>query len=131
MQMSWPNFPLYELTCSCCGKLNPNPEFIELMDDVQTLRNIMKIPFNITSAYRCPNHPIEAAKVAAGKPLGRHTIAAIDINLHHSEVYDTLEQAIIMDCFTGIGLNQRGEYKDRFIHLDQRPVEERTIWTYN
>lgn len=119
--MYWQNFSAIELQCSCCGKSNPNPEFKELMDKVQILRDRVGFPLKVTSAYRCANHPIEAEK---DKP-GSHNLAAIDLAVSKAEAYKVLYNAMELG-FTGIGVQQKG--KGRFIHLDLRGQE--TIWSY-
>jgi hypothetical protein len=123
MKSDWKNFTKEELSCSCCNEQNPNLEFRELMDIVQEMREELGFPFEVSSAYRCENHHIEAAK---DKP-GMHSIAAIDIRVHSERAYDLMEAAIAKG-FTGIGFSQKGDHKYRFIHLDMR--EERDVWSY-
>lgn len=120
----WPNFTLEELTCSCCNAFNPHTEFIFMMDNVQILRTELKYPFPVTAAYRCPLHPIEAKKE---KP-GQHYYAAVDINVWGYEAYRLVQRAMNMGVFGGIGINQKGPLKERFIHLDSRITK--TIWSY-
>lgn len=120
----WPNFTEAELACKCCGEMNPNIEFVELMDEIQEMREELKFPFNITSSYRCPVHPIEADK---SKP-GQHAIAAVDINVHGDRALQLIECALKRG-FTGIGVNQQGPLSGRFIHLDMRDGE-RKLWSY-
>ncbi len=129
LRTSWPNFSEKELKCSCCGKTNPNPEFVELMDKVQQLRDQLGFGLAVSSAYRCENHPIEAEKIAKGKTGGEHTRAAIDLKVSYNNSYKLLEEALRMR-FTGIGINQKGETYQRFIHLDLRPQEQATVWSY-
>lgn len=120
----WANFTNDELDCSCCGDENTSLEFRELMDEVQEMREELGFSFPVTSGYRCLNHPIEANK---SKP-GQHSIAAIDINVYGEEAVSLIESAL-QKGFTGIGVNQHGSYKQRFIHLDMRDGP-RTIWSY-
>jgi uncharacterized protein YcbK (DUF882 family) len=111
-----------ELRCQCgCGKLNPDPRFSVFMDRVQVLREQYGKPLTVTSAYRCPKHPIEAKKAVAGQ----HTIAAIDLGVSRSDAHEILRLAFLLG-FTGIGVNQKGNH--RFIHLDDREVP--TVWSY-
>lgn len=121
MKISWKDFSARELQCSCCGKLNPNREFIVLMNMVQDLRDRVGFPMAVTSAYRCKNHPIEAKKASPGQ----HSIAAIDLGVSREKAYIVLREAMKMG-FTGIGVNQKGG--GRFIHLDIR--ENPTVWSY-
>ena len=120
---SWRNFNEGELACSCCGEQNPNIEFVELMDMVQELRDIVGFPLPVSSAYRCESHPIERAK----KKPGQHNIAAIDLAVGYGQAHTVLKAAMLMG-FTGVGINQKGN--GRFIHLDLRDPDLATVWTY-
>lgn len=117
----WKNFSDKELACQHTGLLNPNKEFITLMDMVQELRERLGFPMPVTSAYRHPTHPIESKKSKGGQ----HTIAAIDLGVSRERAYDVLKEALDMG-FTGIGVNQIGG--GRFIHLDLR--KQATVWSY-
>lgn len=116
------NFTDDELGCKCgCATLNTHPKFIKLMANVQTLRSQYGKPLRITSAYRCPKHPIEAAKAKAGQ----HSIAAIDLGVSRTDAHEVIRLAMLLG-FTGLGVNQKGG--QRFIHLDNRDVP--TVWSY-
>jgi len=121
----WKNFPDDELRCSHTGLLNPNREFIVLMDHIQVLRDTLGFSLPISSGYRHETHPIEAKKIAKGKPAGEHTRAAVDIAVSREQAYIVLRKALEMG-FSGIGINQKG--KGRFIHLDIR--KNPTLWSY-
>lgn len=120
----WKSFTDEELNCHCCGEENTSLEFRELMDEIQEMRDELGFPFPVTSAYRCKDHPIEAKK----DKFGAHNIAAIDINVYGEKAVRLIELAL-QKGFTGIGVNQTGPYKQRFIHLDMRDGP-RTIWSY-
>ncbi|HAT8542817.1 TPA: D-Ala-D-Ala carboxypeptidase family metallohydrolase [Vibrio vulnificus] len=118
----WANFSDKELRCKCgCNQSNPNIEFVQLIDKVQLIRQILGVPIPVSSAYRCINHPEERNKAKAGW----HTKAAIDLAVSREVAYKVLELAFIFGI-KGIGINQKGE--GRFIHLDMRP--ELAIWSY-
>jgi len=98
-----------ELQCSHCQKDGINSEF---MEKVSALRKQLGFPFIVTSAYRCPEHPIEARKAS----VGAHTTGrAIDIGVSGMSAYLVLQGALKAG-FRGIGVQQKGE--GRFIHLD-------------
>lgn len=124
MKTEWKNFTSNELNCSCCNEPNTSLEFRELMDDIQDMRDELGFAFNVTSAYRCPDHPIEAKK----DKYGMHTIAAIDINIYGDEALQLMKLALDKG-FTGIGIKQKGPYNKRFIHLDKREGL-RKLWSY-
>lgn len=120
----WKNFTKSDLICKYTGKENPNVvEFTKFMDMVQEMRGELGFPFYIASCYRDPTHPEEAKKV---KP-GQHSRAAIDIRVDPENYYKLLKKAIEKG-FTGIGINCKGAYKNRFIHLDNREIP--SVWSY-
>jgi zinc D-Ala-D-Ala carboxypeptidase len=130
--MTWENFDYVEFACSHCGE-NEMSEFV--IDHLQKLRNECDFPFIITSGYRCPEHPIEAAKSAPGP---HSTGLAVDIGVSHKEALSVLFAAVLtnaeaeMSIWQGFGINQKGG--SRFIHLDQCDENERRprphIWSY-
>jgi len=115
-----------ELKCSHCGKSGMDSNF---MARIEALREQLGFPFPVNSAYRCPEHPIEARKSKAGAHSTGH---AIDIGVQGQKAH-TLLDAALEAGFTGIGINQKGS-SGRFIHLDdienspQRPRP--TVWSY-
>lgn len=120
--MKYKYFTETELACSHCGKCEMDPTFMEMMD---LLREKMNFPFIVTSAYRCPQHPIEARKKAPGAhSSGR----AIDIAVEGVRAYKLLREALAMG-FVGIGVQQKGS--GRFIHLDMDFDSDRPmVWSY-
>ncbi len=115
-----------ELKCSHCGKSGMDPNF---MARIEALREQLGFPFPVNSAYRCPDHPIEARKSKAGAHSTGH---AIDIGVRGEKAH-TLLDAALEAGFTGIGINQKGS-SGRFIHLDDienSPERPRpTVWSY-
>lgn len=85
--------------------------FVEKMD---ALREAYGKPMRVTSAYRCPEHPIEAKKTKPGAHASGH---AMDIGVHGDEAHKVLELAVAMG-FSGIGVAQKGDIASRFIHID-------------
>lgn len=86
----------------------------------------------VNSAYRCPNHPIEAKKVAQGKSVGAHASGrAVDIAIQGEDARELLKMAL-EHGFTGIGVQQKGS--SRFLHFDDLLAEDGfsrpTIWSY-
>jgi zinc D-Ala-D-Ala carboxypeptidase len=79
----------------------------------------------ITSGYRCPKHPIEAAKKASG---AHSTGLAADIGVDGGEAHKILSLAMQLG-FTGIGVQQKGA--GRFIHVDLVKSPPRpNVWSY-
>ena len=118
-----PNFSDESLTCKCgCGML-PKRDFI---DKIQELRNRLGFPLPVTSAARCPEHNSKVSKTGLQGP---HTTGrAIDLQVSHENAYKALKTALEMGCFTGIGINQKGN--GRFLHLDDLKDNRPAIWSY-
>lgn len=121
--MDWslyPNFQKAEFDCSHCGQNEMKPEFLEKL---QLLRTMYGKAMRITSGYRCPQHPIEAAKTQPGPHA---TGLACDIGVQGSEAHALLKLALD-EGFMGIGIQQKGT--GRFLHLDLASDEGR-LWSY-
>jgi zinc D-Ala-D-Ala carboxypeptidase len=119
----YPNFSSSEMKCQHCGAEGISTK---LMDKLQSMRTEYGKPMRITSAYRCPKHPIEAKKSTPGA----HALGiAADIGVEGQEAHRILELAF-KHGFTGIGVQQKGS--SRFIHLDVRDGELPTpvVWSY-
>lgn len=119
------NFSADEFKCSHCGENKMTAEF---MDKLQHLRTSFNKPMTITSGYRCPKHPIEAAKPTPGAHASGQ---AADIALQGADAHRLLQLALELG-FTGIGVQQKGS--GRFIHLDTIPNQPEfprpTVWSY-
>jgi zinc D-Ala-D-Ala carboxypeptidase len=115
-----------ELKCTHCGKSGMDKDF---MVRIEALREQLGFPFPVNSAYRCPEHPIEARKSSPGAHSTGH---AIDIGVQGEKAHMLLDAAL-QAGFTGIGVSQKGSL-GRFIHLDDlegssaRPRP--TVWSY-
>ena len=123
MSIDWsryPNFTREEFTCRCgCGRNEMRPELVERL---QALRSAYGKPMHITSGYRCPQHPVEAARAQPGMHA---TGLAADIGIRDSEAVALLRLALDAG-FRGVGVQQKGS--KRFLHFDLR--ETPTIWSY-
>jgi uncharacterized protein YcbK (DUF882 family) len=123
--MDWsryPNFKADEFKCSHCGD---NEIKEELLDKLQALRSRYGKPMRITSGYRCPRHPIEAAKSAPGP---HSSGLACDVGVEGADAHKLLGLALDAG-FKGIGVQQKGT--GRFLHLDLVSSPNRpTVWSY-
>lgn len=125
--MDWalyPNFSENEFRCRHSGVLQMSPEF---MARLQRLRLGFGAPMRVTSGYRHPTHPIEAAKAVPG---AHSTGRAADIGVQGADALRLIALAADLG-FTGIGVQQKGG--GRFIHLDdlEGPAWPRpTVWSY-
>ncbi|WP_417454461.1 D-Ala-D-Ala carboxypeptidase family metallohydrolase [Kiloniella sp.] len=121
-KISWSdysNFSAFEFACKCgCGRSDMKPEF---MAKLQELRDQVG-PLEITSGFRCRNHPVEKNK----KRPGAHSVGlAADIVPLKSRRYDLLTTISDMR-FRGIGVAKT------FIHIDEgHPYAYRPAsWSY-
>lgn len=122
----WPNFRPGEFRCRHTGLYLLVPSFL---DALQALRTRCGLPFVITSGYRHPEHPVEAAK---SRPGAHATGRAVDIALSGEGAYRLITFAP-GHGFTGIGVAQKGDH--RFVHLDDLGAAEfhasrPTVWSY-
>ena len=117
-------FTKEELDCSHCGMSGMDDQFMQMVIE---LRRRCGFQFIVTSAYRCPEHPVEASK----KAPGAHTTGkSMDIKVSGKRAWTLLKEASEMG-FIGIGVNQKGDHNQRFIHLDMWTEGPRPgVWSY-
>lgn len=118
-----------ELRCSCkeCKddeEVHMDPQFMEL---IIILRERCGFPFIVTSAYRCPKHPIEARKSSPG---AHSSGKAMDIKADGKRAHKLLQEALDMG-FLGIGVNQKGNHAQRFIHVDMDTSQPSRPWVWS
>ncbi len=123
-------FEEHEFKCGCgCNNADMDAAFLKVLDHI---RAEFGKPMIISSGYRCANHEAEARKAKPG--TGAHSTGkACDVVIAGSAAYELL--GIIVDKIeiTGIGVNQRGAWDKRFIHLDtvEAGVLPRpNLWSY-
>jgi zinc D-Ala-D-Ala carboxypeptidase len=121
----FPNFSRSEMACSHCGRAEMDSD---TMWKLQELRDAYGKPMKVTSAYRCPQHPIEARKA---KPGAHASGRAIDIAVSRNEAYVLMRLALKFG-WQGIGVQQKGD--KRFLHIDDLTEKEGwprpTVWSY-
>jgi uncharacterized protein YcbK (DUF882 family) len=127
--MAWDYFTEDELRCRCgCGQAKMEPEF---MRKLVSLREKAGFPFHLTSAYRCPMFNEIVSLTGRGGP---HTTGrAVDIALWGREAHWLISNAAAHGM-SGIGINQKGTYTQRFIHVDDLSNDKHQprpwSWTY-
>lgn len=131
MDSAWPYtyFTTKEMRCKCgCGGL-PRHEFMLWLDE---LRGIYDKPIHVSSGYRCPAY--NALITLTGRN-GPHTLGlAVDILVYGSAAHELAWLAMSRGA-TGVGFNQKGAYRQRYLHLDTIPATDNAhprpwIWTY-
>lgn len=124
MDWNFENFSEKEFACKCCGEAPMDEAFVSALQDLRTSYNR---PLTISSGYRCPAHNQAVSSTGAAGP---HTTGkAADVVIAGADAIELLKLAL--DRFNGIGVNQRGAWEKRFIHLDLIEGSNRpAIWTY-
>ena len=112
-------FKRNEFKCKCgCGETSISENLLEMLDEA---RNLAKIPFIISSGYRCVSHP-ESLK----NPSSSHIKGlAVDI-----KCTDSKSRALIIDALGYAGFKRFG-ISDSFIHADiDNGKSNPVIWLY-
>ena len=127
MGISSKNFSDLELSCSHCDK---NHFDQKTLASLQGLRDAIKKPLKISSAYRCPTHNDSIS--STGKEGPHTTGQAVDIACSGKLAHEILSFAMIRsNTWKGIGISQKGKHESRFIHLDTIESDMRPwIWSY-
>ncbi len=87
------------------------------------LENRLGYELTVTSGYRSPLHPIEAAKERAGE---HSTGLAVDVaSIGGNQTYTIVKEALQLGCMR-IGINRN----KNFIHLGLDSSRVTSIWTY-
>ena len=116
-------FKKEEFNCTHTGNNLMEHNFMMKLD---MLRKSINRPLVISSGFRDETHPVEVRKT---KP-GMHTKGiACDILANHKHALDIIKIALDIG-FMGIGVNQKGNYDGRFIHVDLRESESPILWSY-
>ncbi len=109
----WPNFSPAEIACRGTGQLKLHPE---ALDKLQALRDRLRKPLIVRSAYRSPQHN----RNVGGAPRSKHMDGtAFDIAMsNHDPV--AFEAAARDVGFLGFGFYPRSG----FIHIDLGPARQ-------
>ena len=125
-----------ELSCKC-EKCTPYGELgvsFKLVEKLEQLRKLYKLPIKINSGFRCKDHPLTISRPES-KGISSHAKGlAADISAITSRERYALVQLIMKhDLFSRIGVSGKGrdESKDGFIHVDiDRDKSDQLIWVY-
>lgn len=114
------HFSAQELQCSHCGKCEMDDRFLEWL---AMLRLRCAFPFEILSAYRCPEHPKEK-----GNPTAHSKGVAVDVKASGKRAWVLVREALDMR-FIGIGVGQGREHDTEYIHIDMDiDTDAPSIW---
>lgn len=122
--MATEHFTDAELNCPHCGKMEFPEAFLQ---HLETIRVIFGRPMPLNSGYRCPDYNDQISDTGRDGP---HTKGAVDVRISGQDAYELVGWALRMG-WTGIGINQKGDFPQRFVHLDRLHLVMRPrIWTY-
>lgn len=114
-----PHFSVEEFKCHHCGREGID---IAVPQALEKLRDIVGKPIVVNSGYRCPQHPVEAAK---SEP-GMHSKGkAADVHVVGMTARQLYAEAVKIPEFHGFGVDDEGGY----IHVDIRETPAR--WCYS
>ena len=121
------NFSRAELQCSFSGECEIEED---ALNRLQALRDEWGKPIRLSSAYRSAENPRERTKKTG--PGYHHGVngnggQAFDVLIAGEDVPLFIALAI-KHGFKGIGVNQKGEWNQRFIHIDTR--DKYACWSY-
>lgn len=121
--MAWKNFPYDELKCPCgCERMEMDTDF---MDAVQRIRTKLGFPFEVLSAYRCPEYN---AKISKTGRLGPHTTGkAMDVKCSSYQRMRIVREAL-REGWTRFGVNRGSLHFDGLGEADEFP--SMVMWDY-
>ena len=113
-----------ELKCRHTGECNMDDDFMKVLE---AIREECAFGFVVTSAYRSPEHPIEAKK---SRPGAHASGKAVDILVNREQAFKVIEVAL-KHGVKRIGVAQKGDVGSRFIHLDMDETRASPrVWSY-
>lgn len=125
-QGTWPGrfFRARELADRLTGALRIDPHFLAWLEEVRKEYGRVMV---INSGYRTPEHQ----EKLTGRRTGAHVDGvAVDVRVAGRDAYDLLQKAMDYGV-SGIGINQTGEWSQRYLHLDLWTGKGRpAIWSY-
>ena len=145
MSINWEVIKFFnrnELECRCGCRSLENGEAIinlDLITKLDELRERCGFPLPVNSGLRCIQHNIDSGghETSAHCDIDGEGCMAVDLGVNRARGRIVLQQALEMDCWTGIGISQHSK-KSRFIHLDLKPrgIDHATgksiksLWSY-
>lgn len=112
-----PHFTKKELACKCCGQ--PGAIAQELIEALETLRDMAGCPLVITSGYRCPAHN---CAVGGAKDSQHVKGTAADVKSTGKTPLELFALAAQIPAIKGLGLYAS------WVHIDVRATTKRAVW---
>ena len=103
-----PHFSRFEFFCPCCGKGEPVPRLVTLLEH---LRERVGRPVKITSGYRCPKHNAAVGGVTDSPHL-QNVAAAL-------AMVDSGHRFALVEAALAVGFQRVGLYRGKkCVHVD-------------
>lgn len=117
--MTYKHFSIDEFSCPCCGENNMDHEFLCRLDDA---RELAKIPFIVTSGYRCEDYNKEVGGVeGSAHTKGLAADLAVDTSVARYKALSAL-----LTYFSRVGIS------NDFIHVDDDSTKpQEVVWLYD
>lgn len=108
------HFTLREFQCRHCGQVKISSKLVAMLE---ALRGKIRVPFIITSGYRCPTHN---ANVGGAKNSYHVQGMATDIVCPLGYTVEEFAEICLEHGFTGVGAYPA----QNFVHVDVRPGKQ-------
>jgi zinc D-Ala-D-Ala carboxypeptidase len=115
-------FERSEFVCNCgCDRAEISQD---LLTTLERIREKLGEPMVVSSGYRCENHPVSKEKIEGGAAHGgaHHLGLAVDVHCAGVVQMNLLALALAETSINGIGINARGPWNSRFVHIDIVPT---------
>lgn len=113
------HFKSSELRCRHCGREGVRQELLDVLEALRSKAG----PLKVNSAYRCPEHPIEARKPKPGFHARGLAADLVPLAVPLRAFYDVVRTE---PRIKGIGVDHAAGY----IHVDVREAAAPVFWVY-
>lgn len=113
------HFKSTELRCRHCGREGVGRELLDVLEALRAKAG----PVKVNSAYRCPQHPVEARKPKPGFHALGLAADLVPLAVPLRAFYDVVRGE---PRIKGIGVDHAAGY----IHVDVRDAVAPVLWTY-
>jgi uncharacterized protein YcbK (DUF882 family) len=113
------HFKTAELRCHHCGREGVRRDLLDVLELLRAKAG----PIRVNSAYRCPQHPIEARKPKPGYHARGMAADLAPLGIALRGFYEIVREE---PSVKGIGVDHVGGY----IHIDLRGATEPVLWVY-
>lgn len=113
------HFKSAELRCRHCGREGVRRELLDVLEALRSKAG----PLKVNSAYRCPQHPVEARKPKPGFHARGLAADLVPLEMPLRAFYDAVRAE---PRIKGIGVDHDAGY----IHVDVREVAAPVLWVY-